>query len=482
MPAPPLGVNLTADEQEVVAWLSQRNMLPSPELVERVVAHPNGLGWLEQSLLALDSPQLFLGLGDLIPNPEEPTPIVREATGALPPVIIQRQIGRTRADGQLQSYVALFNDRFRTLARLVRRDPAMRDASGLRQVDPDGESTVVGMVAEVRQLQGGRVRAVLEDPDGRLAVMFGEADEASHNLLHDEVIGISGRLSRRGDMLFANGPIVRPYQGRAREPGRAAEPWTALFISDLHIGSNTFQQAQWDRFVAWLNGDVDYHREWIPRPGYLVLAGDVVDGIDSYPGQEAELEITDVWEQYAVMQRELEKLPTDIQVIILPGNHDAVRLMEPQLPLPMRVQERYPPGVTFTANPALLDLAGVNVLCYHGKSFDDLVSLRDLTYDKPILMMKELLLRRHLAPIYGGKTPLAPEDQDHMLIREMPDIFVTGHVHSCGVERHQGMLLLNPGTWQSQTDFQRMMGFQPDPNRAIAVNLQSFETQVLDFN
>jgi hypothetical protein len=27
-----------------------------------------------------------------------------------------------------------------------------------------------------------------------------------------------------------------------------------------------------------------------------------------------------------------------------------------------------------------------------------------------------------------------------------------------------------------------MMGFQPDPNRAIAVNLQSFETQVLDFN
>ena len=74
MPAPPLGVNLTADEQEVVAWLSQRNMLPSPELVERVVAHPNGLGWLEQSLLALDSPQLFLGLGDLIPEPEEPTP------------------------------------------------------------------------------------------------------------------------------------------------------------------------------------------------------------------------------------------------------------------------------------------------------------------------------------------------------------------------------------------------------------------------
>ena len=217
--------------------------------------------------------------------------------------------------------------------------------------------------------------------------------------------------------------------------------------------------------MAWLNGDVDYNQEWIPRPGYLVLVGDVVDGIDSYPNQETDLEITDVWEQYAVLQRELEKLPTDIQVIVLPGNHDAVRLMEPQLPLPARVQERFPPGVVFTANPALLDLAGVSVLCYHGKSFDDLVSLCDLTYDKPILMMKELLMRRHLAPVYGGKTLLAPEARLLVCRQLQPPA-----------------QLLNPGTWQSQTDFQRMMGFQPDPNRAIAVNLQSFETQVLDFN
>ena len=55
--------------------------------------------------------------------------------------------------------------------------------------------------------------------------------------------------------------------------------------------------------------------------------------------------------------RELEKLPADIQVIVLPGNHDAVRLMEPQLPLPARVQEGYPPGVVFTYRPSR---AGVN--------------------------------------------------------------------------------------------------------------------------
>ena len=130
----------------------------------------------------------------------------------------------------------------------------------------------------------------------------------------------------------------------------------------------------------------------------------------------------------------------------------------------------------------LLNLAGVKVLCYHCKSLDDLVSLRELSYEDPINMMKELLIRRHLAPIYGAKTPLAPEKQDHLLIREVPDIFVTGHVHSFGIERHNGVLMINPGTWQAQTDYQKMMGFQPDPCRAVAVNLQTFETQVLDFN
>ena len=51
-----------------------------------------------------------------------------------------------------------------------------------------------------------------------------------------------------------------------------------------------------------------------------------------------------------------------------------------------------------------------------------------------------------------------------------------------GVERYKGVLMLNPGTWQAQTDYQKMMGLQPDPCRAIAVNLQTLDTQVLDFN
>ncbi|HIH78955.1 MAG TPA: hypothetical protein HA339_01680, partial [Candidatus Poseidoniia archaeon] len=41
-------------EQEVVKWLSQRNLLPSPDVVARAAAHPDGLEWLERSLQALE--------------------------------------------------------------------------------------------------------------------------------------------------------------------------------------------------------------------------------------------------------------------------------------------------------------------------------------------------------------------------------------------------------------------------------------------
>ena len=87
----------------------------------------------------------------------------------------------------------------------------------------------------------------------------------------------------------------------------------------------------------------------------------------------------------------MNRIPNEIQTVIMPGNHDAVRLMEPQLPLPDKVTKNFGDNLTFTANPVLLDLAGVKIMCYHGKSLDDLVSLRDLSYDNPMAMMKELL-------------------------------------------------------------------------------------------
>ena len=42
--------------------------------------------------------------------------------------------------------------------------------------------------------------------------------------------------------------------------------------------------------------------------------------------------------------------------------------------------------------------------------------------------MKILLKSRHLSPIYGNRTPIAPESEDMMVIDDVPDIFHAGHV------------------------------------------------------
>src|SRR5207247_1897106 len=184
---------------------------------------------------------------------------------------------------------------------------------------------------------------------------------------------------------------------------------------------------------------------------YLVVSGDVVDGIGVYPRQDEELAIDDIYGQYEALARMVADLPDRISVIMLPGNHDAVRPAEPQPAFPTSIQNLFDSNVIFAGNPSLLSVEGVRILAYHGRSMDDLVSaIPGMSYARPLDVMKAMLRMRHLAPIYGGKTPIAPEAEDHLIIDEIPDIFATGHVHAAGVDQYRGVVLVNSSTWQAQ--------------------------------
>ena len=87
--------------------------------------------------------------------------------------------------------------------------------------------------------------------------------------------------------------------------------------------------------------------------------------------------------------------------------------------------------------------------------------------------MVHLLKARHLGPIYGGSTPIAPESEDMLVIDDVPDIFQTGHVHISGIETYKGVLLLNSG--KKQTGFQASVGITPTPGIAILVNLKTLK-------
>ena len=69
-----IGYDLTVKEKEVIAWLSERKLMPSPELITHVVNHPEGLVLLEKSIESLDGPKLFLSVSDLLVD-ETPEPL-----------------------------------------------------------------------------------------------------------------------------------------------------------------------------------------------------------------------------------------------------------------------------------------------------------------------------------------------------------------------------------------------------------------------
>jgi DNA polymerase II small subunit len=214
---------------------------------------------------------------------------------------------------------------------------------------------------------------------------------------------------------------------------------------------------------------------------YLVLSGDAVDGVGIYKDQDKELEIVDIYKQYEEVARLTELLPDWVEIIILPGNHDAVRPAEPQPSLDPMIQQ-YFNSATFVGNPCDFSLHGVRTLAYHGVSIMDFVSsIKHVTFSKPEAAMAEMLERRHLAPSWGGKTPLSPEPEDHMVIEEIPDIFVTGHVHGHHCGDYKGSTLIQSSTWQDQTGYMRMLGFQPKPCILTVVNLNTHKTASIPF-
>ena len=196
------------------------------------------------------------------------------------------------------------------------------------------------------------------------------------------------------------------------------------------------------------------------------IGGDIVDGIGVYPNQDKELAIKDITEQYNEAARFLGNIRSDIKIIIAPGNHDASRVAEPQPAVP----EEYAKAlyeldnVEFISNPGVVSLDGINVLIYHGRSFDDLVmAIKSFEYERSDEIMIELLQKRHLAPIYGERTPLASELEDYLVIDEIPDVFHTGHIHINSYKKYKGVHLINSGTFQTQTEFQKIYNINPTP-------------------
>jgi DNA polymerase II small subunit len=381
-----------------------------------------------------------------------------------------------------KQFLPQFIDRYERLSGIIKKRLKCGQIRFLKGGMGGEDTSVVGMVSSINKTAKGNLRVELEDPTGSLSVIVSPQEE----LLLDEVIGVTGFLTQ-GRYFIAN-RITYPDVPLANSASQSSLPSAdaekerqtnaslhAVFISDMHVGSNTFLEDAWDSFMSWL-------KEKAERISYLVVAGDIVDGIGVFPGQEEELLVTDIEEQYKIAGGYFHDLPSNIHVVVAPGNHDAVRGAEPQPPLPENFRKFFPAQTRFVSNPAYIQIGGRKVLIYHGQSYDDLVnSVSRLSYSKPEDAMIEMMRRRHLAPIYGNIVSIAPNGHDYGVIDQVPDILHCGHTHTVGQAKYRNVLLINSGTWQAQTPFQKKRDITPVAGCATIVELNTLKVKVMDF-
>ncbi len=385
------------------------------------------------------------------------------------------------SEGTVSDFLNYFRNKFGLLSEMLRKRHTLRPKpiKRVKGVAKNEGVDLIGMVYRKWVTKNGHIAFQLEDLEDKCIVLALKDDEhmtqLAERIMPDDVLGVKGvkfaeQLVIAREILWPDLPMRQP---RGIEKGVSIAS-----ISDMHVGSKLFLEKEFYHFLDWINCRIGSRkeREKAGSIKYLMIVGDNVDGIGIYPKQFDELNIRDIREQYEEFSKLIMEIPEYIEVVICPGQHDAVRWADPQPAIPKEfVKELYGMGnVHFVGSPSWLDVEGLKVLLYHGGSLHDLISsVSFLDAAHPEKATIELLRKRDLMPAYGLKQPYVPERKDFMVIKEEPDLFFLGDMHHNSYGSYRGTTVIHNGTWQSRTNYQIKLGHIPTPGIVPIVNLQS---------
>ncbi len=386
----------------------------------------------------------------------------------------------TSAEG-IDGFTKLFSDRYSKLLKIMMVRSQSKKLTPIANVTDGklGDETFIAGLLMDRKIDRDVTKLVIDDPTGSIAVLVfnRELQEVANSLLMDQFLMAHITSGKNGG--FITRELLVPDVPE-HITNRAKVETYAVLISDLHVGSKYFMEKEFSEFVSWLSSPDSIAR----KVRFLLICGDIVDGVGIFPNQDKELLLMDIDEQMAKAAHLLDKIPKHIKVFIIPGNHDPGRRALPQPAIP----EKHNMGLWnrenffMLGNPSVIELNGVKILMFHGQSLDDVVGTTPgLSYAQPAKAMRALLRTRHLSPIYGKRTPIAPELEDFMVINDVPDIYHSGHIHVVDLDMYKGTLIVNSGAWQTQTPYQASVGINPTPGIAVIVNLSTMKVFTRDF-
>jgi len=400
---------------------------------------------------------------------------------------------------EVKDFVKSFRHRYNFLKGILQSKPELEGLTSIDKISGNNRNfSVIGIVTNKNITKNKNLILEIEDLTGKTKLLINqnreEVYEKAKEILLDDIIGF--RVSGTKEILFCN-DLFYPDSFLSEKHTLDEEAY-ALFTSDFHVGSGNFLKENFEKFIAWLNGEGcdEKQKQTLKKIKYLFVVGDSIDGVGIYPGQEKDLAIKEIKEQYAALAEYYKKIPKHISIIQCAGQHDAVRVAVPQPPIVNEFSEPLQSieNLYLVSNPSMVEIGGseekrgVRVLMYHGAGVIPAVihEIEELRLSNaqttPAKAMKHLLLRRHLAPCHGGFVYIPDKQDDHLLIKEVPDIFTTGDLHRSDIEKYNGTLIISNSCWQTQTAFEEKVGNVPDLCKVPVLNLKTGQIKILDFN
>ena len=403
-------------------------------------------------------------------------------------IIFSPEVKKTVASSK--SFQDYFESRFQSIHQLFSKRRDITNRVSTKDLIPNRNKdkiSLIAMVTKIHKTRKGTVILDLEDKSGIITGIIHSKKQdlisKSEFILEDSVLCFTGNwwkdILSVDDILWPDIPF--------HKSNFAYDDVYALFISDIHVGSKNFAEDLFLRAIKFVNGKLesDKYNKIGKKIKYLLVGGDVVDGVGIYPGQIEDLEQDSIHLQYQTAANYFEKIRDDVEIIIIPGNHDAARAAEPQTP----IHRDFAPdlygfdNIHLLGSPCYLKAHNVEIMMHHGNSILDInAAIPAISHETSIPAMVRMLENRHIVPIYGRRTPIAPESEDRLFISRIPDIFQTGHTHIAGDETYKGVTLLNSGTFQYQTSYQKSMNINPTTGQTYIINLKLLQRTQVDFH
>jgi DNA polymerase II small subunit len=398
---------------------------------------------------------------------------------------------------EVKDFVTHFRNRYNFFKSFLMDRKELANLVSINKIGTNRTFSLIGLVKNKRVTKNKNVIIDVEDLTGKISVLVGHDKEEmmkkASEVVLDDIIGL--KCSGNGEFVYANDIMF--LDSFIAEKKKAEEEAYAIFISDIHVGSKLFLEEKFIRFLKWINCEGvedEIMKEKIKKIKYVFVVGDNVDGVGAYPGQESLLLIKDCKSQYKKLAEFFKLIPSHIKIIMCPGQHDAVRVPEPQ----PAVGEDFAKDLTemknvfLVCNPAVVEIEckqgkrGIQVLMYHGASMHSWIdAIDDLRQGQanlnPSKVVKYMLKHRHLSPMHSGNVYVPNEKEDTLIIKEVPDIIATGDMHRTDIDIYNNILILCGSCWQSITPFEEKVGNQPDPCKVPMLNLKTREIKILDF-